>query len=103
TPPENIDPASGTYRRAGVDYFSNIAAIPNTPWQIVTETPVAVARARAAAYIGDTLPWGLLVLALGAVAAWLIGRNYTQPMREFAYAAQSFGNGEFSRRLDVRR
>lgn len=102
-PPRDIDPVSGTYNRAGVDYYSNIAAIPGTPWQVVTETPVAIARERAAAYVGDTLPWGVLVLLLGGIAAWMIGRHYTQPMHEFASAARSFGNGDFSRRVDVSR
>jgi signal transduction histidine kinase len=44
---------------------------------------------------------GLLILVLGAVAAWLISRQITVPLKEMALAANDISTGDYSRRVTV--
>ena len=45
----------------------------------------------------------LAILLLGALAAWLISRQITSPLREMALAAQNMSTGDYSRRVHVAR
>lgn len=44
----------------------------------------------------------MLVLMVSFIVIYIVTRRMTQPLREMAYAAKSFGKGDFSRRVPVR-
>lgn len=87
------------YHRAGEEYFFTAAAVPGTPWRIIAETPRDLVQGRALAFIRGTLPLGFLVLLIGGVAAWLIGRHYTRPLYDFMTAAADIAGGDLTRRV----
>ena len=104
TPPADFaaDTGSQRYVRAGVEYLAHVTPLSGTAWLIVTETPVATASGRARAFVERTLPFAVVVIALGSLLAWLVGRNYTRPLAELATAARAIGSGEYKQRVNLR-
>jgi light-regulated signal transduction histidine kinase (bacteriophytochrome) len=68
----------------------------------VSESPAALARQRAFAFLQASWPVAIGIVVLGALLAWTIGHRYTQPMRDLANAANAIGSGDYTRRVEVK-
>ncbi|MGQ0563113.1 MAG: sensor histidine kinase [Gemmatimonadota bacterium] len=78
---ESLEHGAILHRRADSSYLARSGRIPNTPWIIVAETPVAAARARALTFVGKTTPVAIAVILIGAGLAWLVARRFTEVRR----------------------
>jgi signal transduction histidine kinase len=76
------------------------AAIRGTPWAIVLELPTkgVLARTRATMLRLSTL--SLLLVAVGAVASWIISKRITRPLATLSGAAEALAHGDVTRPVD---
>jgi signal transduction histidine kinase len=74
-----------------------------TPWVVWVDIRRETILAPAKRFLINMLWAGLLILILGALAAWLISRPITEPLREIALAAKGISEGDYSRRASVSR
>src|SRR4029079_18265545 len=76
-------------------------AIPSTPWMVVIQIPrhAAVAPARQFLYGASII--ALLMIVLGAVAAWALSRSITGPLDKISRAAAGIADGDYSRRTQL--
>ena len=105
TPLQRLDSAStDTVFRAtgegGTALLATEAAIGGTPWVIVLELPVSSVLARPRQ---TTLRLGVLsalILALCAVASWMISKRITKPLATLSVAAEALAHGDVTRHVD---
>jgi PAS domain S-box-containing protein len=74
-------------------------AVPGTPWMVVTELPSRLIAAPARAYLLNMTPLALLIVVIGAIAAWLGSRRMTAPLREITSTAVAIAAGDLDRRV----
>jgi signal transduction histidine kinase len=79
------------------------AAIPNTPWVVQIAMPRAVVLARPLAFLRRMSIVALLTLIVGALLAWAISRQVTQPLAELTAATNDLSTGEYDRRVSIDR
>ena len=90
--------AAGTvrYRLNGEAHIAGYAPVPNIGWTVVVERP------EAEVLIPARRSWNLALAGVGVsavlalVAAVILARTLTRPVRELAMAAQAFGAGDAS-------
>jgi len=82
------------YQRDGVERLGIGRAIPGTSWILVAELPFSAALAPAQGVLGRMAVVGLLLAAIGSLAAWHLGRGVTQPLRSLRHAALAIREGE---------
>ena len=105
TPPP-IGDLGSVVRRMGTDgepVFALAEPVAGTDWTLITELPVSVVEARPAAVVRRLLIVGLLLLVFGGVAAWLVSRSVTRPLRELAIITDAISAGDYSRRARLMR
>lgn len=85
----------------GDAFLAYAAPLRSTGWVVLGETPVAGVVALATEVKRRLLAVGLLLLALGGLAAWLVSRRVTRPLRRLAEAADAIAAGDYSRRTGV--
>jgi signal transduction histidine kinase len=79
------------------------ALVKNTPWVIWVDVRSSVVLAPARRFL-EVMAWaGLLILVVGAVAAWLISRQISTPLKDLSNAARDISAGDYARRADVHR
>jgi signal transduction histidine kinase len=74
-------------------------AVPGTPLIVSTQLPYSTVTARPRAVITRLSALFLLLAALGAVVAWLIGRRVARPLIAVTGAAEALARGEYARRV----
>lgn len=79
------------------------AAVKQTPWLLWVEIRTSTILAPARRFLGVMALAGLLILIVGAVAAWLISRQISAPLKDLSLAAQDISAGDYSRRANVHR
>jgi len=79
------------------------ALVKNTPWVIWVDVRSSAVLAPARRFLEVMALAGLLILIGGAVAAWLISRQISAPLRDLSRAAQDISAGDYARRADVHR
>jgi signal transduction histidine kinase/ActR/RegA family two-component response regulator len=89
------------YERAGVSEIGASDAIPSTPWIVTIELPRSAVTARARHFLLDASVIAILLVAVGAIAAWVLSRSITRPLDEISRAAQQIAAGDYSSRVDV--
>jgi signal transduction histidine kinase len=77
------------------------APVKLTPWIVWVDIRTSAIIAPARRFLNAMALTGLLILVLGAVAAWLISRQITVPLKEMALAANDISTGDYSRRVTV--
>ena len=85
----------------GVDVFSAIAPIANTPWSVAVESPQALALAPARDMLWRLGTITLLLLVGAAVGAWLLSATLSRPIVRLADAAKAISGGDYSKRLPL--
>ena len=94
---------STEYRRGRAAHFGHAAAIAGTPWSIVAEEPLAAALARSVAFLRRSALAALLLCLAGTLAAWLLSRSITRPVKALSVAADALARGDYARRIEARR
>jgi signal transduction histidine kinase len=98
--PSRFDTPS-EYRRGGAVQVGATDAVPSAPWLITIEIPRHIAVAPARQFLYGASAIALLMIALGAVAAWAMSRSITRPLDDIARATQGIAEGDYSRRTKV--
>jgi signal transduction histidine kinase len=79
------------------------AAIPMTQWVIQIAMPRAAVLARPVAFLRRMSIVALITLFVGALLAWAISRQVTQPLAELTAATHDLSTGEYDRRVHIAR
>ena len=90
-------------RGAGRRYVAAFARIPNTPLRVIAETPYDTLLERPSAFLRRNVIVGLVMLVIGIVAAWILSRHITRPIRQLTAAADAMSTGDYSQRAYVER
>jgi signal transduction histidine kinase len=83
--------------------FGARAAVPATPWWLVLIVPESAVLQHSVAFLHRMLTIGLLLVFVGALAAWGLSRHVTQPLRMIIGAARAVGDGDYDVRIAVTR
>jgi len=105
-PPPRAWPFAGEarYRHArGAEHYGYAAPIPGTPWTVVAEEPLAAVLARPNAFLRHSVVASLLLCLAAALAAWLLSRSITRPVKSLSRAADELARGDYARRIDLGR
>ena len=89
------------YVRAGERRVGAADGIASSPWAVAIEVPRAAAVSRARTFLWDASFVAILMIALGALAAWAISRSITRPLDDISRAAQRIAEGDYSSRASV--
>jgi signal transduction histidine kinase len=76
------------------------AAVVGSPWVIVLELPMSAALGRSRATMMRIVMLSLLLVALGAVASWIISRRITKPLATLSGAAEALARGDVTEAVD---
>jgi signal transduction histidine kinase len=76
-------------------------AIQNTAWMLWVATPRDVALAPKRVFMQRVIPFEIAILILGPAIAWFVAWRITNPLNEFAAAAESIGGGDLTRRVRI--
>jgi signal transduction histidine kinase len=83
--------------------YKFVTAVPGTPWLLVAQTPLELALARAGEGARRLLMIGVVLLLAGGLAAWLVSRSVTAPLRRLGAAADAIAAGDYTRRTGIER
>ena len=89
------------YMHANVREIGATDAIPATPWLVTIEIPRRIATIPAREFLYGASVIALLMIALGALAAWALSRSITGPLDKISRAAQGIADGDYSQRAQV--
>jgi signal transduction histidine kinase len=87
----------------GSDRLGAAASVKHTPWLVWVDIHKDAILAPAWRFLKVMALAGLLILIVGALAAWLISRQITAPLKDLSRAAQGISAGDYARRADVHR
>lgn len=90
------DPATG-------EMLGAKANVPATSWIVQIAMPRSVVLARPLAFLKQVSLIALVTLLIGALLAWLISREVTQPLAELTAATNDLSTGEYERRVRIDR
>lgn len=85
----------------GGTMFGHARAVDGTPWSIIVLTTGAIVYIRPYAFLRHSVLAGLVLCLIGAVAAWLLSRRITQPIKSLRRASEAIAEGDYSRRIDL--
>ncbi len=78
-------------------------SINGTPWSLVLEFPDNAFLAQAGVFLRRIVIVGLVLIAIGLVAAFGLSRSITKPLHLLTKAASGISNGDYSYDVDTRR
>jgi signal transduction histidine kinase/CheY-like chemotaxis protein len=79
------------------------ASVGLTPWVLWVDIRTSSILAPARRFLGVMVLAGLLILIMGAIGAWFIGRQITAPLHDVVLAATDISTGDYTRRVSVKR
>jgi signal transduction histidine kinase len=74
--------------------------IKGMPWVVALELPVSTITAGPRAMLRQFTIISLILLLIGALAMWLIGRRVTRPIARLTRAAEAIAGGDYAQRVD---
>ena len=83
----------------GRQYVATEIHLSGAPWSVLVQTPHDRAMQPARSFLFTVLGIALLLFLLGALAAWLLSRQVTEPLSNFTTAAEEFASGDYGRRI----
>ena len=95
-------PRAGSLDAARPGMLTVTDSIPDTPWALTISMSRRSAVAPARLFLMRALLIGLVIVAAGAVAAFLLSRSITRPLDEVTRAAEGIAAGDYTRRAVVR-
>ena len=100
TPPLDFNRAEliQTYRRdpGKRQYLAAVTRIKGTPWTVAIDFPMHLVMAPVDRFLRRIALIALAALALGLLAAWLMSRRITRPLRQLTLAADEIAAGRLS-------
>jgi signal transduction histidine kinase len=87
----------------GTPQLGAVAAIPRTPWIVWVALPRSAILATARQLLGALALIALVIVAAGALGAWMLSRQITNPLTAVASAAEGIAAGDYSRRVPTSR
>ena len=104
-PPVEVrtSPTPVRYERDGELRRASAKAVPGTPWMVVAELPKRVIAAPARDYLINMAPIAVLIILVGALAAWWGSRWLTIPLKDVTHAAEAIAAGAPGPSVPVRR
>jgi two-component system cell cycle sensor histidine kinase/response regulator CckA len=87
----------------GEKYVGAQLNLSGAPWSVLVQMPYDRAMQPARSFLLTVLGIALLLFLVGAVAAWLLSRQITEPLSNFTDAATEFASGDYARRIPVNR
>jgi PAS domain S-box-containing protein len=103
-PPEG-DVTSGVmplrYERDGRTQLAGTAAVAETPWFVLIEADDAVMLAPTRRFLARVAALAFGVFVLACVAAWVMSRRLTAPLRRLTDAAAAISAGDYSSRAGL--
>ena len=89
-----------TYTRAGGDsHVGTAVPIKSLGWIVWVDIPTGTVLAPANRFLRDMGIVALLLVLVGGLAALLISRQITAPLKEMTLAAEGISSGDYSRRV----
>ncbi|HMA02206.1 MAG TPA: HAMP domain-containing sensor histidine kinase [Gemmatimonadaceae bacterium] len=79
------------------------ASVPATSWIVQIAMRRSVVLARPLAFLKQISVIALAILLIGALLAWIISREVTQPLAELTAATNDLSTGEYQRRVRINR
>jgi len=86
---------------AGAPHFVANTAIAGTPWRLVLALDESLVMQRPREFLKRMLGVATFILLLGALAAWLVSRHVTRPLRRVTSAAERLAGGDYAQRVQV--
>ena len=87
----------------GSPQIGSARQIARTPWVLWVGLPLSSALAPATRFMRDMIVAAIVLALVGGLAALLISRQMTAPLREITLAAQGIESGDYSRRVKTNR
>ena len=94
-------PNVAQYTRDGERYVAAYARIPQTPFRIISETSYDTLLERPSAFLKRSVMVAIAMLLIGIVAAWILSRRITRPLRDLTMAADAISTGDYAHRAPV--
>ncbi|HEX6053492.1 MAG TPA: ATP-binding protein [Gemmatimonadaceae bacterium] len=88
-------------RGSGRRYVGVMARVPNTPFTVIAETPYETLLDRPSAFLRRNVVVAIVMLVIGMLAAWLLSRHITRPLRQLTAVADAMSTGDYSQRAHV--
>ena len=103
-PARTIEDENGwRYLRGGTWYIAGRKEIAGTPWQLIVESPHAVAQGRPIQFLRRIGLIGLLLLVVASSIVWAGSRRITRPIRELRDGAYAIERGQLGHRVEIDR
>ncbi|MGH7655888.1 MAG: sensor histidine kinase, partial [Gemmatimonadaceae bacterium] len=83
-------------RSDGTPVFATEHAFANVPWLVLVEFSRQAVMAPADAFLRRAVFIGVLVLLIGTLIVWIVGRSITRPLTDLTAAASALAAGDFS-------
>jgi signal transduction histidine kinase len=102
----NAAPDTGrpfSYRAPDGMHYAIARDVGESGWQLILDLPMSSVLAPTRAVTRRLLPFGVVLLFLGGLLAWLVSRSVTAPLRRLGAAADDIAAGHYSRRTGVYR
>jgi signal transduction histidine kinase len=97
-------PNVARYERAdGQEYVAVFARVPKTPFRIISEMPHETLLDRPSAFLRRSVIVAIAMLLIGIIAAWILSRRITRPLRDLTVAADAISAGNYAHRAPVAR
>ncbi|CAN5893928.1 hypothetical protein BH23GEM9_BH23GEM9_35150 [soil metagenome] len=87
----------------GASHYSVARPVAATDWLLVVDMPMNTVLSATRTVARRVLATGFLLMLLGGLAAWLVSRSVTAPLRRLGYAADAIAAGDYSRRTGIER
>jgi signal transduction histidine kinase len=105
-PPVDVMNSQGllAYDRTGSGrVMAAASALKSVPWVVLLEFPERVVAAPARLFIRSLMVIDLMLVAVGLLVAWLVGRRIAAPLRQLTVASTAIAAGDFARPVVVTR
>lgn len=103
--PANLQEANKelpVYKRTdGQELLASIKPVTNTRWRVLTERPYKKIIGPASAFLQIALSTGVIIIAIGALLAWMISRSITGPLQRLAIATTAVESGNYGTAVSV--
>ncbi len=99
--PVGEDTVALVARAGGTPHYVVQSRIPGTPWRVVLLQSKASVLRRPQETLRKLIGVGAALLALGTIAAWLLGRHVARPLRRVTDAAAALAGGDYTQRVPV--
>jgi len=92
----NYEPTFKYKDAQGENVIAALKPIANTPWQLMIKFPEKIVLEPATSFLQWMILAGLLIIAVGIFATWLMSRNIIRPLNTLTKAASAIAAGDYT-------